>query len=131
MRARLTEKKSAADFLVNGAECTILDIVKDEAEESTVDAGSNVFLEYTLQGVWAHFDRCTSAPLGAKLAQELPSAFNDAAWINTTTAIEEQDSHVISDHVIFIPSVRRSFRRQIAGSWWEVTRRQLPLTSAL
>ena len=123
-RLRLTEKISAADALVQEATGTVLRIVFDPAETSLQpDNNNNVVLQYMPLGFWMHMDNCVTAPLAEELLKHMPKVRkHDGVPM-------EKEGHHFTEHIIFVPNVQRSFKKQLIGQTWAIKMRQMPFTS--
>ncbi len=136
MRVRLTEKVSPQHGLVQEAEGTIVDIVPDP-QESLSSADTEVLLKYAPRCFWVLFDKCSNAPLANAVKDLLPKAFDEAPWTHTRTDETEKAQPgepplpPLRQRLVFVGAVQRTFKRELAGTKWTVTRRQVPLASAL
>ncbi len=140
MRVRLTEKLSAVDFLVQDAEGTLVALAFDESEAQCAPAldRGEVVLSHVLQGAWVRMDNYVTSPLRDTVADVVDKDLRTGVWKPTELDMEQASVDVASSadgsfgaHLLFVPSVTRGFRCQVAGAWRHVTRRQVPLTSAV
>ena len=135
-RVRLAEKVLPQHGLVQEAEGTIVDIVPDP-QESLSSADTEVLLKYAPRGFWVLFDKCSNAPLANAVKDLLPKAFDEAPWTHTHAGETEKAQPgepplpALRQRLVFVGAVQRTFKRELAGTKWTVTRRQVPLASAL
>ena len=67
----------------------------------------------------------------------LPKAFDEAPWTHTHAGETEKAQPgepplpALRQRLVFVGAVQRTFKRELAGTKWTVTRRQVPLASAL
>ena len=116
-------------------EGTVVLVVPDPAEDQNVEQ-SNVMLRYCPQGAWVAFEDCKPLPLAGKLASKVDPSAREALWAlrqMETTGGARPGTNVtaVSERLVFVPAVTRSFTRHLSGTNWQIRRRQLPLTSAL
>ena len=83
------------------------------------------------------FDDCKVAPLADKLSDKVHPSARDAlrrlAALRPGPAQPQKphDAQAVTERLVFVPAVTRTFSRMIAGKKWTIRRRQIPLTSAM
>ena len=132
MRVRLTEKLSPEHSLVQEAEGTIVDIVPDPQEDLN-DIGDEILLKHAPRCFWVRFDKCSKAPLANAMKDVSPKTFDNAPWTHTHTCdTETVPAPALRQRLVFVAAVQRSVNWTFkTGTKWSVTRRQVPLASAL
>ena len=134
-RVRLTEKASPADDLVQEAEGTVIHVVCDPQESAKLQE-QQLVLQYVPLGAWVLMDKCTSAPLSAQSRALFDADFDKSIWVHTHTGDPETHAPAatparFSQRLVFVQAQQRTFKRSICNITWTITRRQIPLASAL
>ena len=107
-----------------------------DPQESAKLQEQQLVLQYVPLGAWVLMDKCTSAPLSAQSRALFDADFDKSIWVHTHTGDPETHAPAatparFSQRLVFVQAQQRTFKRSICNITWTITRRQIPLASAL